>query len=668
MSLPKRSVTVSGTAAPSSGRRPTAASAGADAVVLHDPLLVQDGGFHLRLDGDAIPLLMQGKVVPCFLPGWRASHLYMGFAPLFLLELLHDDGRTATWFLDWRMHHMGDSVDQLTTELVDLLRHKAVPILDRLLHTTLRQCNPVLLEESRAFLSLNETTRRAIAMNCLELLLRPPAIFLAQHLMPSSLLFRDHNNVRRAISRAHLLAGLADEFQDRLPRAFEDGVLTWPSPVDGTALRAQGSFCFDDFHFAYRFADARHGLVFFVMAADHYARICGMWFPSFGLMVSRDETARTVARQIARHLPYWFVTHSCIWAEQLVPYLRRGARRFASVLRGRPGVHIGHQLWNELSGIDHLLEGGAKSLPHWVVLNASDGIELYGALDELFPALKNRVVRDLADVRAMIRYAYAEGVMIVRVTREHVSRSLRTRILERVRASDLYREVQDQIEQARHAWTSGQHAAPVILLGLRVENRTLVDLTDFFRNLVGFIMTQFPGAIVVLDGHNARGDAAGRFIESHAESYARSRPIDIEHALAADLRRHFRDRPITIADTIGRPVYLSLAWADRCGCFVSIWGASLAKYRWVCNKTGLVISSRDNLLHRGDLHIYDAPRTMEAPSRLRFIDPDAVTDRPDVPLLVDVVPGNASFFNFQVDEARLFPQVREMIEQSLSGG
>ncbi len=640
----------------------------ADALILHDPLFVQDGGLHLRLDGNAIPLLMQGKVVPCLLPGWRASQLYMGFAPLFLLELLHDDGRTATWFLDWRMHHMGDSVDQLTPELVDLLRHKAVPILDRLLHTTLRQCKPVLLEESRAFLSLNEVTRRAIATNCLDLLLRPPAIFLAQHLMPSSLLFRDEKNIQRTISRTHLLAGLADEFQDRLPLVFEDAALVWPSPIDGTALRAQGCFCFDDFHFAYRFADTRHGLVFFVMVADHYARICGMWFPSFGLMVSRDETARTVARQIARHLPYWFVTHSCIWAEQLVPYLRRGARRFASVLRGRPGVHIGHQVWNELSGIDHLIEGGATSLPDWIVLNAADGIELYGPLDELFPVLKRRVVRDLADIRSMIRYAYAQGVMIVRVTREHVSQRLRTRILDRVRASDVYEEVRDGIERTRRARPGGEQAAPVILLGLRVENRTLVDLTGFFRNLVGFIMTQFPGAIVVLDGHNARGGSAGHFIESHAESYARSRPIDIEHALVADLRRHCGDGPITIADTIGRSVDVSLAWADRCSCFVSIWGASLAKYRWVCNKTGLVISSRDNLLHRGDLHIYDAPRTMESPTRLRFIDPDTVTDRPDVPLLVDVVPGNASFFNFQVNEARLFPQVREMIEQSLSGG
>ncbi len=664
MSLPKRPRRRL-EAAPGAGRTSTA-SAQAEALVLHDPLFVQDGGFHLRLAGDAIPLLMQGEVVPRLLPGWRASHLYMGFAPLFLLELLHDDGRTATWFLDWRMHHMGDRVDQLTPELVDLLRHKAVPVLDRLLHSTLRQCRPVLLEESRAFLGLNEATRRAVAVNCLDLLLRPPAVFLAEHLMPSSLVFRDENNIRRTISRIHLVAGLAEEFQDRLPLVFEDGVLAWPSPVDGAPLRSQGGLCFDDFHFAYRFADVRHGLVFFVVVADHYARICGMWFPSFGLMVSRDEVARTVARQIVRHLPHWAVTHSCIWAEALVPYLRRGAARFASVLRGRPGLHIGHQIWNELSGIDHLMQSGARSLPDWIVLNASDGIELYGALDELFPALKNRVLRDLADVRAMIRHAYAHDVMIVRVTREHVSRSLRDRILDRVRVSEAYAEVRERIGRVPRA-TSEQHAAPVILLGLRVENRTLVDLTGFFRNLVGFVVTQFPGAIVVLDGHNARGDGGGQFIESHAESYARSRPIDVEHALASDLRQHFEGRPITIADSIGQPLAVSLAWADRCSCFVSIWGASLAKYRWVCNKTGLVISSRDNLLHRGDLHIYDAPRTMEAPTRLRFIDPDAVTDRRDAPLLVDVAPGNASFFNFEVDETRLFPQVREMIEQSLAG-
>ncbi len=630
-------------------------------LILHDPLLVQDGGFHIRLAGEAVPLLMHGEIVPHFLPGWRASHLYTGFAPLFLLELIHDDGRQATWFLDYRMHHVGDSVAALSGAMIDLLRLKAVPVMGRLLYTTLHQCQPALDGGSAAFLSVNEATRHAIAIHCLDFLIRPPAILLAEQLMPASLMFRgEKDDALRAIRGTHLAAGMAEDFQDRLAPAFREGVLAWPSPVDGKTLHAQGCFCFDDFHFAYRFADIRHGLVFFVMVAGHYSRVGGLWFPSLGLMVSHDAAGAGLAHQMLQHMPYWFATHSCQHAAILVPYLQRGALRFASVMRGRPGVHIGHQLWNELSGIDHLLERGPEVLPEWIVLDASDGIELYGPVDELFPALKGRVNRDLADIPALIRYTYTQGIMVVRVTREHVSERLRARILERVRLSAACHQARAMIGEDR--------SGPAILLGLRVENRTLVEFEAFLIHLVGFIIDRFPGAVLVIDGHNARGNTSdGRVIESHGEAYAGRRPVDVEHDLVATLRKRFGAAPVLIIDTIGQPISVSLAWADNCDCFVSIWGASLAKYRWVCNKPGLVVSSHHNLLHRSDLHIYDAPLYMDTPSPLEFVDPALVTDQPDAALLVDVAPGQASFANYRVDESELFPQIGRMILDSQAG-
>ncbi len=635
-------------------------------LIVHDPVALRDGGFHVVLDGHAVPLLMTGTIVPQFLPGWRASHLYTGFAPLFLLELAHDDGRCATWFLDQRMQHVGDRVESLPRELGDLLRQKAAPVLGQLMHAILHQVRPALTPECLAFLGINPASRKAIALHCLDLLVRPPLLLLESELAPCSLLFRgDEGGALRAIDRTHLAAGLAGDLQDRLAAAFRDGALSWPSPVDGAALQAQGCLCFDDFHFAFRFADRAHGLVFFVMVADHYSRVGGIWFPSLGLLVSHDALARGVGAPMLRHLPHWFVTHACEWAELLVPYLRQSAARFASVLRGRPGVHIGHQLWNELSGIDALLESRPAVLPEFIVLDAADGIELYGPIDALFPALLGHVNRDLADIPALIRYAYTHRVAVLRVTREHVSARLRERLLGRVRESEAYRTARHDIEAAR-AW-AGDAGIPVILLGLRVENRTLVDLTGCFGNLVGFIVARHPAAVIVLDGHNARGAAgSGKVIESHGESLTGRRPVEIERELVGQLRRRFAGSPVTIVDTLGQPIEASLAWADQCDCFVSIWGASLAKYRWVCNKTGLVLSSRSNLLQRADLHIYDAPRFMEAPTRLRFIDPDLVEDQPAAPLLVNVAPGQSSFFNFRLDEARLFPQVGEMIEQSLA--
>ncbi len=37
--------------------------------------------------------------IPAFAPGWRARFLFTGFAPLHVLELVHQDGRQACWYL-----------------------------------------------------------------------------------------------------------------------------------------------------------------------------------------------------------------------------------------------------------------------------------------------------------------------------------------------------------------------------------------------------------------------------------------------------------------------------------------------------------------------------------------------------------------------------------------
>ena len=108
----------------------------------------------------------------------------------------------------------------------------------------------------------------------------------------------------------------------------------------------------------------------------------------------------------------------------------------------------------------------------------------------------------------------------------------------------------------------------------------------------------------------------------------------------------------------------SLAWTMACDCFVSIWGASLAKYRWVGNRPGYVLSSRYNLLHRSDLHIYDAPAYMESPTPLRFVAPDCIVDDPRAAQLVPVGAGQPSFVNFHVDIARVLPEILQVIERN----
>lgn len=59
------------------------------------------------------------------------------------------------------------------------------------------------------------------------------------------------------------------------------------------------------------------------------------------------------------------------------------------------------------------------------------------------------------------------------------------------------------------------------------------------------------------------------------------------------------------------------------------WGAALAKYRWVCNKQGLVITGRWNLENRRDLSIYHGHLFNEDPSEMWLNDPQTVEDITD---------------------------------------
>ena len=76
-----------------------------DAQFLADIIFVTDvpdaAGLRLRSgEGDLYALTGAfGLPIAAFEPGWRARFLFTGFAPLHVLELLHQDGRQANWYL-----------------------------------------------------------------------------------------------------------------------------------------------------------------------------------------------------------------------------------------------------------------------------------------------------------------------------------------------------------------------------------------------------------------------------------------------------------------------------------------------------------------------------------------------------------------------------------------
>lgn len=615
----------------------------------------KDGFLAVVFGERSLPLLRGGEPVAALLPGWRPRIVHAGFAPLFILELQNDDGSRVSWFLDERLQHLCDDVSRLPQSWLDHLRFRATPLLRSILSSVLTPTDLDVPPATADFLALNENTRSEIAGACVDLVARPPVTRL---LGPEETGFAAYVDGRGAPglfplrSAADLLRIPLKTIYRAFCRPHDEAEQT--KPVVG-GFRVDGAVVIDDFHFAIRLVRPADDLVLFLIVGDHLSSVLGCWFPAGSLLLyDRPETGDIVG-PIADALPSWFVRHAAVWAGDLVPYLARGAKRLASVMRGHPSVHIGHQLWNEISGIENAVVDRFDPVPEWIVPSAGAKVEIYGPIDELFPELSGRVNRTLRTVPEIIAYVYENDIMLCRLTSDRVSASLRTRIAGYART--------------RHPGISGQEGpasrGPIILVGLRVENRTLVDLPGFLSRLCGAIAARYPEATIVLDGHNSSDDTDGGVpISSHAESRASVRPIDVERAIAAGLRAQCAGSGIVVVDTIGAPIAASLAWVDASDCFVSIWGASLAKYRWACNKTGYTLTGRMNLLHRGDLHIYDLPDHMEAPTRLRFPDPDSVADEPDSVPLVDVARDSWALFNFSVDESVVIPDIMAFVAEA----
>ena len=619
----------------------------------------RDGCYCVKFgDGRLLPITIGNHdPVAAFNPGWKPRWVCASFAPIYLLELRHEDGQEATWFLDQRLNHLGDAVANLPQEAGALLRFKAGPIVARLLGQFLTRPEPILDEEARDFLALNQAIRIQIVDACQDVLPRPPVLIMATEL-PEEVPFPRARGDDPALmlKRAFVRAGLQTKLIERIGAALADGVLTWPSPVGEGSAAASGSLCIHDLQLAFRFVDREHDLVFFVLASGHDCVFCCLYIPALHLAVCdtlwQAHLTKFHCPDLALHIARHVFRHAAVLEE----YFKPRTKRLAGFVRPPPAGHIGHHLWNELSGIEWLAECELLgSLSEFIVLKDEADVELYGKIDVLFPQLQGRMNRSIPNDRGhmahLAAYAYSHHVLLVRPTSTFVTSRLRDRVRRHLKLTSVW--------QGLAALVPGCHRA-IIVLGLRVENRTVVDLAEFCRRLIDFICVTLPDAIIVLDGHNVFEN--GATITSYREEFADRPPMEVEKELAFALHGQFEGRRISLVDNIGVPLQHSLAWADHADCFIAFWGAGLAKYRWVCNKPGLIISSRANLTGRGDLRIYSSDEFMESPSQVMFADPAFVHDEPDAPQLVfreHGIDGN----NFSVNEDGLFGQVRELIGQ-----
>ena len=586
--------------------------------------------------------------------GWRAEQAIVADG-LTVLELLHDSGSASEWYFD-RDGNFSNGMDAWPADTQAALLAALRPAVQALLDTCLSAGAPPPGGPLREFARIGPAFRATLAGLLQPSLLPEPR----HHIIGAPGTVTPPWADADALSRA-----LSVNLQDRFASALRDGALTWPSPVDGVEMSCTGSITLGDFAMLFRFhtepgGRPARGFEFFVIATEHLCRVAGLYVPEHGVLITGGGDQARIGRDILPQFACHLLRHLAAFADSLLAGYTQVPKpfRFATFLRPHGSAHLGHHLWNELTGIETLVAVlPPDRLPEWLIPGLpGDGIEFYGPIDALFPEIAGRVRRGFADQRALVSYAYEHRLVLFRATREYVGGGLRRRVTD-------------------HAVQSVPALPPIsraILIGLRVENRTVTDLEalcvlvieEALRwHLSGTLFVSPGGApplTVVFDGHNARGSTrSDETISSHREGGSGLSPLAAERAVVAAMHRRFADQPVTLLDTLGEPLAVSLAWAQACDGFVALWGAGLAKYRWVANKPGFVVTSRWNLENKGDLQIYDAAAYMADPTPLAYVRSDVVRDLPGAPMLVPFE--DPTYYNFTFDPDALRGQIRAFL-------
>lgn len=269
--------------------------------------------------------------------------------------------------------------------------------------------------------------------------------------------------------------------------------------------------------------------------------------------------------------------------------------------------HIGHYIWNVLSGWGRLFAGG--HITPDTVIGSYTNHQLFGGVCELYQdqlPSSNKILRfeSQNDHLSSIVNRNAFGLT---VKDEHVTSELAHRVISWCRNS-CQPESLDLAQQMRTSHDI------ICIITLRLGNRSWCEQETGLISLIKRIAEDNENVLFILDGLNS--DAAD--VSSHSWM-----SLHAEHELAENIIRSCEN--ISIHSSIGCSSADSIVLISIADVIISPLGAGLAKSRWICNKPGLVFSNRlglaaDNIHSR----LYDMYRTDLVP--LRYLDSSKVLD------------------------------------------
>lgn len=235
--------------------------------------------------------------------------------------------------------------------------------------------------------------------------------------------------------------------------------------------------------------------------------------------------------------------------------------------------HIGHYIWNVISGWEPLFKLVDPGQIDAVVTHGLS--HFFGGVTELYRDEVSRAgmtcVVDSDD--HLFKLMLQSRSTLYGIRDSYVSEAL----AERIR---MWCEDNTSIEFKQSVLEFRDGPGPVLTITLRTGNRSWLGQAEGFSRIIGDLGRTFPGLKVIIDGLNAL--PAGT---------ATALPMSLQEELDVAAKIMELCPGVRIFNSVGCSVAESVVLSYACDVFISPVGAGLAKLRWIANKPGVGFSN-----------------------------------------------------------------------------
>ncbi|NEP45139.1 MAG: hypothetical protein F6K35_40345, partial [Okeania sp. SIO2H7] len=354
----------------------------------------------------------------------------------------------------------------------------------------------------------------------------------------------------------------------------------------------------------YRFVGG-DGEVFYVMGEGgmRFARIV-VYFPKLELIVRLEKSNWGKNVEEVEKVVNWFKGYAVSdWGLVRAYLLNEEPKKVATIF----GLYvIGHNLWNEYTGIHSLYDAGILNKIESFFIGPND----FFNIESVYPEIPRENIKRIP--LSQIWEAILTGnYCVIPVFDIFVREGLAEKIYEgsaRISSPAVLEEIE----------TAKKHF-PLLWFNLRVHRRFWVSQGEGIANIVNRLYEDFPNLGVVFDGWS-RVKVGDVVVENRETEEAIAKENKVVEQILSLLKPN-----IPTYNTIGCMTYESVVWAYNIDVFIGPFGSGLTYVTWIANKPGVVHGNTSSLGGKGEL--IDLLTYRERAIKPAFISKDDIVDR-----------------------------------------